>query len=100
MFDKFKQLKQLRDQATAMKQALAEETVQADTAHGRISVLMDGNQEVLAVTIDPELLASDKKEEVEKSVKEAVNDAVKKSQRAMAQKIQGMGGLNLPGLGL
>lgn len=97
MFEKIKQLKELRDQAQAMKKALAEETVQADSAHGRIGIVMDGNQEVMAVSIDPDLLTPEKKEEVEKGVKEAVNDAVKKSQRAMAQKVQSMGGLNMPG---
>jgi nucleoid-associated protein EbfC len=100
MFNKIKQLKDLRDQANTMKQALAQETVSAEADHGRVSLVMDGNQEVLAVSIAPELLQPEKKEEVEKAVKEAANDAVKKSQRAMAQKIQGMGGLNLPGMGL
>ena len=100
MFEKIKQLKELRDQAQTMKHALAQETVQADSHHGQISVVMDGNQEVLAVNINPEQLDLDKKSDLENGIKDAVNDAVKKSQRAMAQKIQGMGGLNIPGLGL
>lgn len=100
MFEKIKQLKQLRDQAGQMKAALSKETVQADSAHGKISVVMDGNQEILALNIDKEMLAPDKKVETEKAIKEAANEAIKKSQKAMAQKIQSMGGLNIPSLGL
>lgn len=100
MFDKIKQLKELRDQAKHVKEALARETVQAEAAGGKITMIMDGNQEVLAVEVSPELLQPEKKAEVEKAIKEATNEAVTKSQRAMAQKIQGMGGLNIPGLGL
>jgi DNA-binding YbaB/EbfC family protein len=100
MFEKIKQLKQLRDQAGQMKAALSQETVQADSAHGKISVVMDGNQEILALNIDEAMFLPEKKEEIEKAVKEAVNEAIKKSQKAMAQKIQSIGGLNIPGLGL
>jgi nucleoid-associated protein EbfC len=96
MFEKIKQLKELRDQARQMKEMLSQETVQAEAAGGKVSMVMDGNQEVLAVTISPELIQAERKEELEKAVKEVTNDAVKKSQRAMAQKVQGMGGLNLP----
>jgi len=46
------------------------------------------------------MLAPDKKVETEKAIKEAANEAIKKSQKAMAQKIQSMGGLNIPSLGL
>lgn len=98
MFDKIKKLKNLRDQAKQVKETLAQETVSADAHHGQVSIVMDGNMEVLSAEINPDLLHPDKKEDLEKAVKEAANEAVKKAQRVMAQKLQGMGGLNLPGL--
>ncbi len=98
MFNKIKQFKDLRDQANQMKQMLAQETVNAQAAHGQVNMVMDGNQEVLALEIDPELLHHDKKEELEKAIKEVTNEAIKKAQRVMAQKMQSMGGLNMPGL--
>ena len=98
MFDKIKQIKELREQANTMKQALAQETVHGEAHHGQVSIVMDGNQEVLSVDIAPELLDSDKKEDLQKYIQEAINDAIKKVQRVMAQKMQGMGGLNMPGL--
>jgi len=38
------------------------------------------------------------KAKLETGVKEATNDAIKKAQKVMAQKMQDMGGLNIPGL--
>ncbi len=98
MFNKIKEIKNLRDQAKRVKETLAQETVQAEAHHGQVSIIMDGNMEVLSTEINPDLLHPDKKEDLEKAVKEATNDAVKKAQRLMAQKLQGMNGLNLPGL--
>lgn len=98
MFNKIKDLKNLKDQASQMKTMLAEETINANAVHDKVNIIMDGNQEVLNVEIDQELLTPDKKEDLEKGIKNATNDAVKKAQRVMAQKMQSMGGLNIPGM--
>lgn len=98
MFNKIKQMKEMRDQAQEVKKSLAEETVNADALGGKINIVMDGNMEVLSLEINPEVLTADKKEELENGLRELFNDAVKKAQRAMAQKIQSMGGLNMPGM--
>jgi hypothetical protein len=98
MFSKLKQIKDLRGQAKEMQNQLAKESVDVTAARGRIKLTMNGNQEVLNVEIDPELLTSDNKTKLEAGMKEAFNDAVKKIQKVMAQKMQQMGGLS--GLGL
>ncbi|MEK7537854.1 MAG: YbaB/EbfC family nucleoid-associated protein [Patescibacteria group bacterium] len=98
MFNKLKQFKDLRHQAKEMQHTLAQETVYADSARGKVQVVMDGNQHVNGLTIDPELLKPERKTETEKAVQDAFNDAVKKSQMAMAKKAREMGHLNLPGL--
>lgn len=98
MFSKLKQYKHLRDEAKQMQSVLAQETVYADAARGKVQVVMDGNQHVNGVQIDPELIRPERKTELEKHVMDAVNDAVKKSQMAMAKKAREMGKLNLPGL--
>ncbi len=98
MFNKLKQFKDLRDQAKQMQNVLAQETVHADAGHGKVQIIMDGNQHVNGVSIDVEMLKPEKKQEIERTVQEAINDAVKKSQAAMAKKAREMGHLNLPGL--
>jgi len=91
MFNKIKQFKNLRDQAKQLKEQLAEETVNADWKD-KIKMVMDGNQKILSVDIDSELLNPDKKEDLEKGIKSCLADAIKKSQMAAARKMQGMGG--------
>ncbi len=98
MFNKIKDLKNLRDQANQMKQMLAQESVTAEAIHGKINITMDGNQEIISVNIDPDLLSPDNKEKLENGIKDAIGDAIKKVQRLMAQKMQSMGGLGLPGM--
>ncbi|MDD5567179.1 MAG: YbaB/EbfC family nucleoid-associated protein [Patescibacteria group bacterium] len=96
MFEKLKQYKDLRDKAKQLKDELSQESVVVE--FNGVHVVMDGNQEVLRVEIDPPLLAPDQKEKLELACREAFNQALKKIQRLMAEKIRSSGSFNLPGL--
>jgi len=97
MFEKIKQLKNLRDQAIQMKAMLAQEVVSATAAGGKVSISMNGNQEIINIDISEELLAPQKKDECQKALKEAFNDANNKVKQLMASKLQSSG-FNMPGL--
>lgn len=90
MFNKLKQLKDLRDQAKTMQSMLAQESVTIERSG--ITLIMNGNLEVVSITIKEVL----EKEKMAREMKELVNDAIKKIQRIMATKMQQMGGF--PGL--
>jgi DNA-binding protein YbaB len=90
MFNKLKQFKDLRSQAKTMQDALAEERVTEEK--GGVKITMNGNMEILSVNIESGMT----KETIETSVKNAVNETIKKAQRLMAKKLQDMGGF--PGL--
>ena len=90
MFNKLKQLKDLRDQAKVMQSALSQESVTVEK--GGITITMDGNMEVKSFLVADGL----KKETIESKAKEAINECIKKIQRIMAKKMQDMGGF--PGL--
>lgn len=90
MFNKLKQLKDLRSQAKTMQNALAGEKVEVEK--NGIKLSMNGNMEVVDLVITSEL----SKEEIARTSKELFNDAIKKTQRIMAKKMQEMGGF--PGL--
>ncbi len=90
MFNKLKQIKDLRSQAKTMQSMLADETVSAEK-HG-ITITMNGNMEITNVSL-PKDTDHDK---LEKSLATCLNDAIKKTQKIMAQKMQEMGGF--PGL--
>ncbi len=90
MFEKLKQLKDLRSKAKTLQNALGAETITAEK--NGIKIVMDGNMNVSAVTLEKEMT----KDELEKKLPDAINDAVKKTQRVMAEKMRAMGGL--PGM--
>lgn len=93
MFEKLKQIKDYRDQAKKIQSALKDEKVEGSGGWGKVKVSMDGNQEVQAVTIAPELLSPGRSTELEKAVKDAVNEAIKSAQKKMASRVKDMGGL-------
>lgn len=99
MFNKLKQFKDLRSQAKQVQNQLAQETVFGSALGDKVSLVMNGNQEVMSLDINSELLSSEKKEELQKGLQEAFNEATKKVQKLIAQKVQG-GDLNLPNLNL
>ena len=97
MFNKLKQYKDLRDQAKKVQNELSEVTVHSDAWGGKVNMVMDGNQKVMSIDIDAELLQTENKEKLEKSLADCFNDAVKKAQRSMVQKMQ-KGDFKLPDL--
>lgn len=98
MFSKLKEIKDLRSQAKTIQNMLAQESVETNASWGKVKIKMNGNQEVQAVEIDTEMMQPSKKSDLEKAVKEAVNEANKKVQRLMAEKVRQQGGLNIPGI--
>jgi len=98
MFSKLKEIKDLRHQAKSIQDLLAQEHVETSAAWGKVTVKMSGNQEIEEIIIDRELMTPDKKSDLEKGLKEAVNEANKKVQKIMAAKVRQQGGLNIPGL--
>lgn len=85
MFNKLKQIKDLRSQAKQMQDSLAGETT--TTEKNGITIVMNGNIEVTSV-----IVGDNAKNNLENNLKEAFNEAVKKTQKLMAKKMQEMGG--------
>ena len=92
MFNKIKAIKDLRSQAKQMQSALSEIEEEGSAAWGKVKISVDGNQKVLNISIDEEMMGD--KEKLEDAIKEAFNDAMKKIQKKMALKMKDMGGLD------
>ncbi len=89
--DKFKKLgklKQLRDQAVKMKKVLNKEEIEVE--ENGIKIVVDGAQKFKQVLINGE---------ENKNLIDAINKAIKKSQKVAAKKMQEMGG-GLDGFGI
>lgn len=90
MFNKLKQFKDLRSQAKTMQNALAQESV-TEEKNG-VKVVLNGNMEIMELKLSDDL----NKNAQEETLKHCFNEALKRTQRIMAKKLQDMGGI--PGL--
>ncbi len=80
-----------------MQNALKEEKVEVEK--GGVKITMDGNQEIISCSVDSGLLTGEKKSQLENAVKDAMNAAIEKTKKVVAQKMQKMGGFEQFGLG-
>lgn len=93
MFNKLKQFKDLRSKAKELQDQLSKESAEGSASWGKVKVVIDGTQKVQSVSIDPSLLSD--KTAVENGVRDAINDATQKIQRAVAMKMKDLGGPDL-----
>lgn len=96
MFNKLKEVKDLRDQAKSLQSKLAEEKVTVE--HKSCSMTMDGNQQILKLSLADDLMAKDQKTKLEAALIDLHAQALKKVQKVMMQKMREQGGFNLPGM--
>ena len=96
MFDKAKDLYKLQKEAKKIKKELKNTHIEAES--DGVTVVINGEQEVISVSIAPETLENPKK--LEKALVTTFNKSVKKSQQVGAEMMKDvMGGFNFPGLG-
>ena len=85
MFDKLQQLKELkkmRDEAMTIQRALDQEVVEVEKRGVKVKV-----------TLAQRFVSIEAQGKDDEDIKEAVNEAVKESQKQAARKMQQMGGL-------
>ena len=97
-----KQAAQLQSKMQAMQDELGPVEVEGISGGGLVSVRMTAKMQVKAVKIDASLMKADEREILEDLLVTALNDAQRKAEVAMQEKMQALtGGLGLPpGLGL
>lgn len=96
LLSKLNQIKDLKNQAKTLQGQLAQETVTIE--RNGLIMTMDGNQKITKLDINPELLTPEKKEKLENIIIDAHEEAIKKVQRLMAEKLRASGNFNIPGL--
>lgn len=88
-------MKQAQQMQEKLQEQIAAIRVEASSGGGMVSVKMDGNKNLLAVKIDPEVAGD--VEMLQDMVLAAVNEAVKKVEEESQGKMGGMlGGMGLP----
>ena len=88
-------MRQAQQMQEKLQQEIAQIKVDATAGGGLVSVQMDGQKNLLAVTIDPE--AAGDVEMLQDMIVAAASEAVKKVDEQIKQKMGGMlGGMGLP----
>ena len=102
MFNQMKQLMEMKKKAEELQKQLAATKIERSNSSGTLRVTVNGAQQVESITVDPLWFSADKKEALEKSIVSVINDAFgeaqKKSAAQAASLMQGLKGLNIPGL--
>ena len=95
-----KQAQAMQDNLRKAQEELAGIEVTGNAGGGMVSVTMTCRHDVRRVEIDESLMGDDK-EVLEDLVAAAVNDAVRKAEKAAQEKMAGLtAGLNIPGMNL
>lgn len=97
--DLIRQAQQMQERMAKLQEELGGRTVEATAGGGMVTVVMNGRQEVVSIRIEKEVVSPDDVELLQDLVRGAVNEAVARSRKLMAEEIGKItGGMNLPGL--
>lgn len=97
MFNKLKQIQELRKQAKELQNSLSAEAITSESEKSLIKVTVDGNHKVKNVEIDNNLLNIESKEKLENGLLDAYNKATDEVQKMMARKVQS-GDISMPNI--
>ena len=91
-------MKQAQEMQERLQQQMSEVSVEATAGGGMVTVIVNGHKHLQKVTIDPEVVSKEDIGMLQDLIVAAVNDAHRKVDEALKQKMGGMlGGLGLPG---
>lgn len=94
-----KQAQEIQARLTEVQAELAKKRVDASAGGGMVTVVADGQQNIIKVKIDPEVVDPNDVEMLQDLVVAAVNEARRKAQEVAAEEMRKLtGGLSIPGL--
>ena len=93
-------MKQAQQMQEHLQREMAGLRVEGNAGGGMVTVLVNGAKQVQSLTIDPEVVSKEDVEMLQDLIVAAINDAHRKADEEMAQRVGGMlpPGMKLPGL--
>lgn len=90
---------EMKGRIEEVKESLGNERVEAQAGGGMVTIVMNGRFEAVSVSIDPEIINPDDREQLETLVLAAMNEATRRAQEVVKAKMTEItGGINIPGL--
>ena len=99
MGDLVRQAQKMQSKMSEVQQSLKERVVEGTAGGGMVTILVDGQQEVVAVKINPQVVDPDDVAMLEDLVLAAARQGLKKSKDLANEEMKKItGGMGLPGL--
>jgi DNA-binding protein YbaB len=88
IFDKIKDINEMRKQAKQLEAQLGQETVTGSSSGGKIVIIVDGNQNVKSVEVNPDIVGD--KGEIARHIRAALEDLNKHHKKMLQSKFGNM----------
>lgn len=99
MSELMRQASRLQRKVSVRKDELKEETVEASAGNDQVKVTVNGGQELVHISIAPELLKGEDLDMIQDLVVAAVNAGISKSHEMVEAEIEKVtGGIQIPGM--
>lgn len=94
-----RQAQKMQNQITKVQDAFATKKVEASTGGGMVTAVVNGKQELLSISINPEVVSPEDVALLEDMIVGAVNQAMKNASDMLNSEVEKItGGFNIPGL--
>ena len=94
-----KQAQQFQNKMTKLQDELGEQTVDASSGGGMVTVVANGKQELISIVIEKEVVDPDDVEMLQDLIMAAVNDALSRAKEMMDEELGKLTkGMNIPGM--
>jgi DNA-binding YbaB/EbfC family protein len=97
--DMMKQAQKLQAKMMELQDEMASKTVEATAGGGMVTVVVNGKQEIVSLSIDPDVVDRQEIEMLQDLIIAAVNEGVRRAQQIWAEEMKKLtGGMAIPGL--
>ena len=97
--DMMKQAQKLQSKMMELQEEMAGKTVEATAGGGMVTAVVNGKQELVSLTIDPDVVDRQEIEMLQDLIIAAVNEGVRRAQQIWAEEMKKLtGGMAIPGL--
>ncbi len=91
------QVAKMQEELERVQEELAQEEIEGSAGGGMVKVVVNGQQEILSITLDPEVVDPEDVEMLQDLIMAAIQDAVSKSKALAEERMEGLtGGMGLP----
>lgn len=101
MGNMMKQFQQMQAKMEKMQAELEELEIEGTAGGGMVKAVVNGKQDIISISIDPEVVDPEDVEMLQDLIVAALNQAKEKAAETQAEMMSGLtGGLNIPGMNL